>query len=101
MNRREFFASGLGSMAAIVLGKGKALAYTSKDDEIRAAFLRMEEQTYLNAAAMMPLSTFSEEGLQRYIEFQRLGGKNGRLEYVREVQAQIRTLFPFRKPDSR
>ncbi|MCH8873294.1 aminotransferase class V-fold PLP-dependent enzyme, partial [candidate division KSB1 bacterium] len=31
--------------------------------------------------------------MRRYIEFQRLGNKNGRLEYVREVQAQIRTLF--------
>jgi len=93
MNRREFFASGLGSVAAIILAKGKALASTSKDDKIRAAFPRLEEETYLNAAAMMPLSTFSEEGLRRYIEFQRLGGKNGRLEYVREMQAQIRSLF--------
>ncbi|MCH7681029.1 hypothetical protein IID10_16965, partial [candidate division KSB1 bacterium] len=93
MNRRNFFASGLGSLAAIMLGKGKVLALTAKDEEIRAAFPRVEEQTYLNAAAMMPLSTFSEQGLRRYIEFQRLGDKNGRLEYVRQVQAQIRTLF--------
>ncbi len=93
MNRREFFASGLGSVAALALAKGKALASSLKDGEIRAAFPRLEEETYLNAAAMMPLSTFSEDGLQRYIEFQRLGNKNGRLEYVREVQAQIRSLF--------
>ena len=58
MNRRNFFASGLGSMAAIMLGEGKVLAFTSKDEEIRAAFPRLEEETYLNAAAMMPLSTF-------------------------------------------
>ena len=99
MNRRNFFASGLGSIAAIMLGKGKVLAFTSKDEKIRAAFPRLEEQTYLNAAGMMPLSTFSEDGLRRYIEFQRLGGKNGRLEYVREMQAQIRSLF--RRPDRR
>ena len=93
MNRRNFFASGLGSMAAIMLGKGKVLAFTSKDEEIRAAFPRLQQETYLNAAGMMPLSTFSEAGLRRYIEFQRLGNKNGRLEYVREMQAQIRSLF--------
>ncbi|MCH7676822.1 hypothetical protein IH879_18025, partial [candidate division KSB1 bacterium] len=81
MNRREFFASGLGSVAALALANGKALASASKGKDIRAAFPRLEEETYLNAAAMMPLSTFSEEGLRRYIEFQRLGGKNGRLEY--------------------
>ena len=46
----------------------------------------MGEETYLNAAAMMPLSTFSEKGLRRYIEFQRLGNKDGRLEYVRECK---------------
>ena len=32
MNRRSFFASGLGSMAAIMLGKVKSLAFTSKGE---------------------------------------------------------------------
>ncbi len=94
MKRREFLASGLGGpLVAVALGKGHALAYASKDDEIRAAFPRLAERTYLNAAGMMPLSTFSEDGLRRYTEFQRLGSHNGRGEYVQEVQAEIRGLF--------
>ena len=46
MNRREFLASGLaGPLVAVALGKGNALAYASKDKEIREAFPGLEEQT--------------------------------------------------------
>ncbi len=94
MKRREFLASGLGGpLVAVAMGRGNAVAYASKDEEIRAAFPRLEEQIYLNAAGMMPLSTFSEDGLRRYTEFQRLGSHNVRGEYVQEVQAEIRGLF--------
>ena len=94
MNRRDFVAVGLtGALGAAALPKGLPQATGAQDEEIRDAFPRMKEETYLNAAGMMPLGTFSLEGLHHYLAFQQLGPADGRLAYVRDMQTQIRSLF--------
>ena len=90
LDRRELLMSGLG---AALMVRGRSVAASGEPEELRRAFPRLEEETYLNAAAMMPLSTFSESGLRRYLDFQRLGGRGGRLEYVREMRSKTRGLF--------
>ena len=56
MNRRDFFATGLGgALGAVAFRSGEKQAWVAPDEEIRAAFPRMKQQTYLNAAGMMPL----------------------------------------------
>ena len=70
MNRRKFVATGLGgALGAMAFSSGEMRSATAHDDDIRAVFPRMKEETYINAAGMMPLSTFSIEGLQRYLAF--------------------------------
>lgn len=94
MKRRDFFVSGLGgALGAVAAWKKERLPLPATDDEIRAAFPRLKHQTYLNAAGMMPLSTFSQEGLHRYLAFQQLGPENGREAYIQEMLSQIRGLF--------
>ena len=96
MERREFFATGirgaLGSRA--VLGRPRLSSPNAlNQDHVRASFPKLARETFINAAAGTPLGTFAERGLQRYIEFQRLGGADGRGEYVGEMRSNIRTLF--------
>ena len=94
MNRREFVATGLGgALGAVALPAGTSRVFRGSPDDVRAAFPRMKVQTYLNAAGMMPLSTFSQEGMARYLAFQQLGPDDGRGAYVRAMQAEIRGLF--------
>ena len=94
MNRRDFFAVGLtGALSAATFGKGQRQTATTQNEEIRDAFPRLKEETYLNAAGMMPLGTFSLEGLHQYLAFQQLGPADGRGTYVRDMQSQIRSLF--------
>ena len=94
MKRRDFFVSALGgTLSAVAFSNQDRPTATAKDDEIRAAFPRLKEETYLNAAGMMPLSTFCQEGLQRYMAFQQLGPAEERGAYVRAMQSQIRSLF--------
>jgi selenocysteine lyase/cysteine desulfurase len=61
--------------------------------DIRSRFPRVGQETYLNAAGMMPLGDFSIEGLRRHEAYQQLGGGDGRGEYVRAMQTGIRGLF--------
>ena len=72
---------------------GGLRAAAASDEEIREAFPRLKEQTYLNAAGMMPLGDFSLEGMQQYLAFQQLGPEDGRGAYMQEMRSQIRGLF--------
>ncbi len=69
------------------------LTIPSNFADIRKLFPRMNKENYLNAAGGMPLSRFSEKGIQRYSEFQSLGWKHGGGSYVSQMQKEIRVLF--------
>ena len=113
MKRRNFINNIGGSIAATSLLAGQAVAsqgtpadsntegqpsfssVNGKTDlsNIRSAFPRLEKETYLDAAGTMPLSSFSESGLQKYHNFNRLGYKHGGGEYISQMQKEIRGLF--------
>jgi selenocysteine lyase/cysteine desulfurase len=91
MNRRYFLKTG-SAIGATSLLQYQGV-YSFPDDDIRAAFPRMRQETYLNAAGLMPLGTFSEEGLQRFQDFQRLGAAEERGAHAGRMQSEIRGLF--------
>ncbi len=107
MKRRSFINNISGSIAATSLLAGQVVAsqspiakqtlvhQTKKIDlaNIRNAFPRLQKEIYLDAAGMMPLSDFSELGLQKYHTFNRLGYKHGGGEYVSQMRKEIRGLF--------
>ena len=94
MNRREFVAAGcLGTLGTVAPLSSIQESIHVNTDDIRLLFPWLKEEVYLNAAGMMPLGSFSQEGLERYIAYQRSGNGNGRLAYVRDMQKNIRTLF--------
>lgn len=85
--RRQF----LGSAAAT--GLAAALPEAPSFDELRKAFPRATQQVYLDAAAHMPLSTYTAEGMRRYMDFHMYGPGEGRGEYQSESIKQSRNLF--------
>ncbi|TQV87800.1 aminotransferase class V-fold PLP-dependent enzyme [Aliikangiella coralliicola] len=105
MERRNFLTHLGGSLATTALmiannatanpalNQSNDQNLASGPNSIRKAFSRLEKDIYLNAAGMMPLSTFSEKGLQQYLNFQRLGYNDGDGEYVSAMQNEIRELF--------
>jgi len=93
MDRRAFVATGLGGTLGALAWPGGGLRVAAAPEEIRDAFPRLKEQTYLNAAGMMPLGDFSLEGMQRFLAFQQLGPEEGRGTYFQEMQSRIRGLF--------
>ncbi|MDH3223971.1 MAG: aminotransferase class V-fold PLP-dependent enzyme, partial [Gemmatimonadota bacterium] len=56
-------------------------------------FPRGERETFLNAAGGMPLTSFSESGLTRYMDFIRLGPDEGRGDYFNQMWSEIRGDF--------
>ena len=56
-------------------------------------FPRGEHETFLNAAAGMPLCAFSEAGLARYMDFIRLGPHDGPADYLNTMWSEIRGEF--------
>ncbi len=92
MNRREFLASGTGSVAAAAwhpepLSK---FAMGQSGDEFRDLFPRLERDIYLGAAAGTPLGDFAAAGLHQYEEYWRLGpgDDRGRVERARHEEAR-------------
>ena len=66
--------------------------YKEKTNPFRSVFPRSEKETYLNNAGTMPLSSFSEQAIQRYSEFQRLGF-DFQGEYVLKALGEAPKLF--------
>lgn len=85
--RRHF----LGSAAAT--GLAAALPEAPSFEDLRKAFPRATKQVYLDAAAHMPLSTYTAEGMRRYMDFHMYGPGEGRGEYQAESIKQSRSLF--------
>ncbi len=94
MDRREFLATGA-SAAIVTTSKldRTVSAALLPQDEIRAAFPRVASERFVNAAAGTPLGTFAERGIQRYIDFQKLGSAQGRGDYVNDMLSNIRGAF--------
>ena len=96
MNRREFVATGVGAIGApqaLSLQMPRSVFHVPNQEDIRAQFPRLANETFVNAAAGMPLGTFAEAGLQRYLDFQRLGPGGGRGDYVSEMWTSIGSMF--------
>ena len=108
MKRREFIRTGaggitgLGMVGAGLVGRESAapsrpgpvdLRHASPLAEVRDQFPRLGRDVYLNAAAGTPLSTFAEEALDRYREFWRYGGDDGRGEVANDVMSESRAAF--------
>lgn len=70
-----------------------ASATPSPDPAVREQFPRASRDTYLNAAGLMPLASFSAAGLERYLAFQSLGPDEGRNAYIGEMWSGIRGLW--------
>ena len=93
MNRRYFLATGVSGIAgAIQVAKDLQTSPETRDD-VRSEFPWLQNQIYLNAAGMMPTGSFSALGLEKYIEFQKLGPQAGRGEYVNKMRSEIRGMF--------
>jgi hypothetical protein len=94
MERREFFATGVGGVLGVrAAGFSSPPAQTAGPQSIRDRFPRLGEETYLNAAAGTPLGDFAEAGLRRYLDFAQMGPEGGRAEYVGRMRSEIRGLF--------
>lgn len=93
MNRREFVVAGVGGALGAPMVAKVERRTSSRQDDVRGLFPRAEREVFLNAAGGTPLGTFAEEGLRRYMDFQRLGPGEGRREYVAQMQSEVRGLF--------
>jgi len=92
MDRREFLAAGVLSSLSTAVHGASATAEAGAAGP-RARFAGLDSRTYLNAAGMMPLGSFAAAGLERYIDFQRLGPGDGRRAYVGEAHSGARERF--------
>ena len=69
------------------------LAKALRQESYRDLFPRLEHDIFLNAAGGSPLSSFSEEAVQLYLEFWKHGGSEGRDSVLRDVNTSIRREF--------
>ena len=88
INRREFFASGTAVVSGLTVS-----AQANAAQSIRNEFPRAVGQVYLDAAAHVPLSRYTAEGIRRYMDFHMYGPGEGRGEYVAEALGQVKPLF--------
>lgn len=99
MKRRSFIQGIGGTLATAGLTTQSALSTPQASkanwsaENLRSQFSRTTEEIYLNAAGMMPLSRFSEQGINNYLQFQKFGYKQGNGQYVSQMQREIRPLF--------
>lgn len=94
MKRREFVACGLvSSLAARAWTSGHKEEQSQTSGELRSQFPRALQETYLNAAGLMPLGAFTRVGLEKYMAYQTLGPHSGELDYVKQMLAETPQLF--------
>jgi selenocysteine lyase/cysteine desulfurase len=91
MNRRQFLAAGLASPAALRLPSQRGTL--PAPSTARSQFPRLAHEVFLNGAGGTPLGTFAEHGIQKYLDFIRLGPDGGRGAYREEVWANVRARF--------
>ncbi|NNF29486.1 MAG: aminotransferase class V-fold PLP-dependent enzyme, partial [Gemmatimonadetes bacterium] len=90
MDRRAFLAAGSAALAGASCGLPDT---RQAADATGLTFPRSEHETFLNAAGGMPLASFAEAGLARYMDFIRLGPDDGRGEYFNQMWSEIRGDF--------
>jgi selenocysteine lyase/cysteine desulfurase len=93
MNRREFMASGTGSLAAAGWSPGvpsSEFVPGQGGGDYRALFPRLEREVYFAAATGTPLSTFTAACLRQYEEYWRYGPGDGRADAVRALHDETR-----------
>lgn len=61
--------------------------------EVRAHFPRLESEVFLNGAGGTPLSTFTEEAIDRYLDVIRYGNSGERAEWWGGVYGSVRSRF--------
>jgi len=94
MDRRAFVATGIGGALGMGAWNGTAPRPSwGERQTTRALFPRVEREVFLNGAGGTPLSTFSQSGLTRYMDFLRLGPAEGRGAYRERVWTEVRGLF--------
>jgi selenocysteine lyase/cysteine desulfurase len=87
IQRRQFLGTAVASSLAA------APAKVSDFEAVRREFPRAMQQVYLDAAANMPLSRYTAEGMRRYMDFHMYGAGEGRGQYAAEATRQVRPLF--------
>lgn len=87
IQRRQFLGTAVASSLAA------APAKVSDFEAVRKEFPRAVQQVYLDAAANMPLSRYTAEGMRRYMDFHMYGAGEGRGQYAAEATRQVRPLF--------
>ncbi len=93
INRRNFLAAGAGVAALTPAAASAATAKTSDFETIRSQFPRAVSQVYLDAAAHVPLPTYTAEGMRKYMDFHMYGAGEGRGAYADEALRQVKPLF--------
>jgi selenocysteine lyase/cysteine desulfurase len=88
-NRRQFLGSSAAAASAFAAASPKHTDFES----VRKEFPRAVQQVYLDAAAHMPLPTYTAEGMRRYMDFHMYGPGEGRGEYAGEAVRQVKPLF--------
>ena len=88
-NRRQFLSSTAAAASAFAAPSPKHADLES----VRKEFPRAVQQVYLDAAAHMPLPTYTAEGMRRYMDFHMYGPGEGRGEYASESVRQVKPLF--------
>ncbi len=98
MRRRDFLQASTALSTGMWIGNTlfpESPVSTPKADlgDWRSLFPRLEGEVYLNAARGTPLSSFSEEATQAYLDLWKFGGADGRSEVFRDTMASIRAEF--------
>lgn len=107
LNRREFMlgsaaltaatAASNPASAAPAAATGKAQSQAIFSDSVRADFPWASNETYLNSAAVHPLSVHAFRAMQRYLEFRmngpHAGPPDGREEFSLDRQLELKGLY--------
>jgi selenocysteine lyase/cysteine desulfurase len=94
MNRRTFLTASAGVASTLAQSARSMAAPKSGEFEaIRSEFPRAVEQTYLDAAANIPLPRYTAEGMRKYMDFHMYGPAEGRGAYAEEALSQVKPLF--------
>src|SRR5215813_10427853 len=94
MDRRQFLMSAAAIAAsgrsALGLEAGSSSVFPS---DVRADFPIASTQTYLNSAAIHPMSVPASRALQDHIAFRLKGGGEGRADFGADQQADLKKRF--------
>ena len=94
MKRRTFVTTGLaGTLAGGSLTSSSTNRTLPSEPNRRDQYPRTLQEIYLNAAALMPLSRFSQMGLNHYLKFQQMGPATESGTYFRKMWSELRPLF--------